>query len=81
MNEEMTKEMTVEDVLKDCVETLDNLKITMNQIDELGFPISRVSINLKNCITAIERSKMMEEAKENSEEDDAVEIVEVPSDE
>lgn len=63
----MNKDMTVEEVIKDAVITLGSIKVPMDQIQEIGIPVSRVLTNLGTCLRAFAMAK---------KEQDRIELVE-----
>ena len=52
----MGNEITVLDVLKDVLNTLNSISIPMPQINDIGLPIARSINSIKVCIDAMEKA-------------------------
>ena len=55
------KEVTVMDVIRICIETLNGISIRMDEIDRIGRPLANVLHNLIECVNAMERSNAEQE--------------------
>lgn len=69
----MEPKMTVKDVLKDVMDTLNNISIPMSQIDDIGMPIARAINGIKICVEAMEKAETEEAMKNATEEKPAEE--------
>lgn len=59
---EEDRKVTIEDVLKMSLDTLNGMQIRMDEYDRIGGPVSKVMHNLGECISAIERWNAAEAA-------------------
>lgn len=62
--------MTVKDVLKDVIETLNNISVPMSQINDIGLPIAKSINNIKACVEAMESAEKDQAEKETAEAGD-----------
>lgn len=69
----MDTKMTVKDVLKDVMDTLNNISIPMSQLDDIGMPIARAINGIKACVDAMEKAEAEEAMKNAAEETPAEE--------
>ena len=70
--EERKQEITVDDVVRECVQQLRALNVPISMIDQIGVPVARVVHNLRACIDAWERDA----AEKNQEPELRIEPVE-----
>ena len=77
MNEQTT--YSDYDILMDAVETLGNLRLPVNQINEIGAPIARVVGNLTALMEAIQRNREQRQAENTPEMiEEPMEVQEIP---
>ena len=62
--------MTLTDVLKVTVNNLENIRIPVSMVDEIGIPLKRSIGNLQECIKAIEMGQQ-KPTEENAEQTDS----------
>lgn len=69
----METKMTVKDVLKDVMDTLNGISIPVSQLDSIGMPVARAINGIKACVDAMEKAEAEEAAKAEEEgvQDDA----------
>lgn len=60
----MEEKLTVEQVLQDAVNTLNNIQLPIALIETAGNNIFRVARNLQQCLVAINEAKEKEEPAE-----------------
>ena len=53
----MEVKITIEDILKDAVKTLNNLSVPISQHETLGAELFRITKNIQSCVVAIEQQK------------------------
>lgn len=66
----MENQMTIDQVLKITVETLEGLKVPVSLIDEISIPVARAIGNIRMCIKAVEASRAEAESKQAEEQED-----------
>ena len=66
----MENQMTIDQVLKITVETLEGLKVPVSLIDEISIPVARAISNIRMCIEAVEASRAEAESKQTEEQED-----------
>ena len=66
----MDNKMTIDQVLKITVETLEGLKVPVSLIDEISIPVARAISNIRMCIEAVEASRAEAENKQTEEQED-----------
>ncbi len=66
----MENQMTIDQVLKITVETLEGLKVPVSMIDEIGIPVARAIGNIRMCIEAVEASRAGAKREEAEEQKD-----------
>ena len=66
----MENQMTIDQVLKITVETLEGLKVPVSLIDEISIPVKRAIVNIRMCIEAVEASRAEAERKQAEEQED-----------
>ena len=64
----MEQKMTVEEVLKICRQTLENISMPVAFTESIGVPVANVCKNLQACIDAIEKGKEAEDGREADSE-------------
>lgn len=63
----MEPKMTVKDVLKDVMDTLNGISIPVSQIDDIGMPVARAINGIKACVDAMEKAEAEAVAKAMAE--------------
>lgn len=66
----MENQMTIDQVLKITVETLEGLKVPVSMIDEISIPVARAIGNIRMCIKAVEASRAEAESEQAEEQED-----------
>lgn len=74
----MEVKITIEDILKDAVKTLNNLSVPVSQHETLGAELSRVAKNIQSCVVAIEEQKNNKEDVVQEQEEPEPELAEEP---
>lgn len=67
----MENEVTVLDVLKDAMETLNKISIPMSMINDIGLPLARSINSIKACVDAMEEAEAKKKQAEPAGEEDA----------
>lgn len=65
----MENQMTIDQVLKITVETLEGLKVPVKLMDDIGIPVARAISNIRMCIQAVEASRAEAENKQAEEQE------------
>lgn len=65
----MENQMTIDQVLKITVETLEGVKVPVKLIDDIGIPVARAIGNIRMCIKAVEDSRAEAENKQAEEQE------------
>lgn len=66
----MENQMTIDQVLKITVETLEGVKVPVKLMDDIGIPVARAISNIRMCIQAVEASRAEAESKQAEEQED-----------
>ena len=66
----MENQMTIDQVLKITVETLEGVKVPVKLMDDIGIPVARAISNIRMCIQAVEASRAEAENKQAEEQED-----------
>lgn len=66
----MENQMTIDQVLKITVETLEGLKVPVSLIDDISIPVARAISNIRMCIQAVEASRAEAESEQAEEQED-----------
>lgn len=65
----MNEKKTVLEVLKETIDVLNNLRIPMNEMETIGFPVANSISNIRACVDAMERTEA--EVKMKAEQEDS----------
>ena len=63
------KQVTLNEVLVDAVQTLNNLPVPVSLVDSISVPLRRVAGNLQACIDTFAQKEKEEREKENGRTD------------
>ena len=78
MSNTETKTMTVKDILEDVYNTLKGIKVTIDEMDEIGIPLRRGLSGIKICVDALNRAAEESASKETAEQESQVTEEEAP---
>ena len=74
----MEVKITIEDILKDAVKTLNNLSVPISQHETLGAELFRITKNIQSCVVAIEEQKNNKEDVVQEQEEPEPGLAEEP---
>lgn len=79
-NKMESRPMTIKDVLVDVMGILGRVKVSIDQMEEIGAPISRAISGIRICVDSIEKAEANAAKQEESpedEEDDGQNVIQI----